>query len=120
MPGAKTLVAWMLAVGVVASVTGCSTADVPEALSMPSAAAPSEQNDVQSANGMTDPSVVQLPQGSDALGVVTASLIIATGDISKAVSEGQVTPSEVKYAVMAIQEGTLELWKARAEREQSE
>lgn len=72
-------------------------------------------SDSDTASTLTMPSSVQLPNGSNALGVVTAGVLIASGDISKAIETGQVTPSEVKYARLAIEEGTMDLWRELAE-----
>lgn len=64
--------------------------------------------------GYTDPSNVELPEGSDALGIVTAAIIITSGNIDEAIASGRVTAVEVDYAVLAIEEKTLNLWKDRA------
>jgi hypothetical protein len=59
----------------------------------------------------TDPATVELPEGSDALGVVTAAILITSGNIDEAIASGRVTAVEVDYAVLAIEEQTLNLWK---------
>lgn len=50
-----------------------------------------------------------------AKGVVKASVLISSGDIDAAVSEGLVTPAEVDAAQKAITEGTLQQWVDLAE-----
>jgi hypothetical protein len=62
----------------------------------------------------TDPANVELPEGSDALGVITAAILLTSGNIDEAIASGRVTAVEVDYAVLAIEEKTLNLWKERA------
>lgn len=94
---------------------GCSSVDVSD---MPSSSVTtSTEDETSNSSTVTEPAEVTLPAGSNALGVVTAGIIIATGDISKAIESGQVTPTEVKYATLAIEEGTLDKWRERAEAE---
>ena len=50
-----------------------------------------------------------------AFGVVLAAVLITSGDIEKALSEGLVTPEEVQEAQMAIAAGEVDLWRQRAE-----
>ena len=63
----------------------------------------------------TEPEAVELPSGSSARGVVVAALLLSSGDIERALLNGQVTPSEVKYATLALEEGTLNAWRELAE-----
>lgn len=95
------------------ALAGCSTMDV--ALPEESTVTITTPGESDSATSITMPSSVQLPNGSNALGVVTAGVLLASGDITKAIETGQVTPSEVKYARLAIQEGTMDLWREIAE-----
>lgn len=55
--------------------------------------------------------------GSDvtAKGVVLAAVVLVAGDIDKAVADGSVTAAEADAARNAIAEGTLDLWRQRAE-----
>lgn len=97
--------------------TGCATSsDIPGSLETPTADI--SKNGSSSTPAFTDPSSVTLPAGSSAFGVVTASLLMASGDVTKALESGQVTPSEVKYAALAVEEGTLEQWRMLAEKDQ--
>lgn len=47
--------------------------------------------------------------------VLLAAVILASGDIEKALTEGLVTSIDVDAAVAAIQDGTLNAWRERAE-----
>jgi hypothetical protein len=69
----------------------------------------------ESEPAFTVPEEVDLPSGSSPLGVVTAGILMASGDVTKALENGQITPSEVKYAALAIEEGTLDQWRMLAE-----
>ena len=96
-----------------AALAGCSTTEA--ALPEESTVTITTPGTSDSTASITTPSDVQLPNGSNALGVVTAGVLLASGDITKAIETGQVTPSEVKYARLAIQEGTMDLWRELAE-----
>lgn len=61
------------------------------------------------------PADVVLPEGSTATGVIVAAVLLTSGDIQEALSLGQVTPSEVEYAELAIKEKTLPQWQELAE-----
>ena len=50
-----------------------------------------------------------------ARGVVLAAVLLVAGDIDKGLAEGLVTPSEVSEARLAIDSGTLDMWRQRAE-----
>lgn len=67
----------------------------------------------------TEPSNVSPSEGSSASGVLTVISIIESGDTEKALEDGQVTPTEVRYASLAIEEDTTDQWRLRAEQEQS-
>ena len=49
--------------------------------------------------------------------VLLAAVILASGDIEKAIIEGLVTSSDVDAATAAIKDGTLDAWRERAETE---
>ena len=51
-----------------------------------------------------------LPPGVTAQGVVLASLLLASGDIERAVEAALVSPEEVELARDAIEAGTLQEW----------
>lgn len=56
-----------------------------------------------------------LPDGLSAQGVVLAAILLSTADISAAVAEGLVTPAEIDAATRAIEDGSLDFWRQRAE-----
>jgi hypothetical protein len=49
--------------------------------------------------------------------VLLAAVLLASGDIEKALTDGLVTPKDVDAAVSAIKNGTLDEWRQRAENE---
>lgn len=49
--------------------------------------------------------------------VLLAAVILASGDIEKAIIEGLVTSLDVDAAAAAIKNGTLDTWRERAETE---
>jgi hypothetical protein len=55
--------------------------------------------------------------GSDvtARGVVLAAVLLVAGDVEKALTKGLVSAPEVDAARKAIDEGTLDMWRQRAE-----
>ncbi|MFM6967618.1 MAG: hypothetical protein ACKOWN_01635 [Microbacteriaceae bacterium] len=55
-----------------------------------------------------------------AKGVVLAAVVLVAGDVDKALADGTVTASEVEAARKAITEGTLDLWRQRAEADGSQ
>lgn len=61
----------------------------------------------------------QLPEFVTAKGVVLATVIIATGNVSSAIEQGLVSPQEVDLARKAIAEGTVQDWVDAAEKEQA-
>jgi hypothetical protein len=98
--------------------TGCAaSSDAPAALEAQNSDISQDENGSSSTPAFTPPSSVNLPAGSSAFGVVTASLLMASGDVNNALESGQVTPSEVKYAALAVEEGTLDQWRMLAEKE---
>jgi hypothetical protein len=56
-----------------------------------------------------------LPEDVTAKNVLVAAILLSTSDIDGAVAEGIVTPAEVDAAAAAIKDGTLDLWRQRAE-----
>ena len=60
---------------------------------------------------------VSLPPGVTAQGVVLASLLLANGDIERAVEAALVSPEEVELARKAIEDDTLQEWVDRASTE---
>lgn len=56
-----------------------------------------------------------LPANVTAKNVLVAAVLLSTSDIDGAVAEGLVTPAEVDAAAAAIKNGTLDLWRQRAE-----
>jgi hypothetical protein len=59
-----------------------------------------------------------LPEDVTAKNVLAAAILLSTSDIEGAVAEGLVTPAEVDAAKVAIEDGTLDLWRQRAESDQ--
>jgi hypothetical protein len=47
--------------------------------------------------------------------VLLAAILLATGDIEKALSDGLVTVADIDAATAAITNGTLDVWRERAE-----
>ncbi|MEY4898450.1 MAG: hypothetical protein RL294_261 [Actinomycetota bacterium] len=54
-----------------------------------------------------------------ARGVVLAAVLLVAGDVEKALIKGVVTASEVEAARAAIAEGTLDMWRQRAEADEA-
>lgn len=73
---------------------------------------PSESMSVLAGNG-----ILTADLGTDvtARGVVLAAVLLVAGDVEKALTKGVVTASEVEAARAAIAEGTLDMWRQRAE-----
>jgi hypothetical protein len=89
-----------LAAIVAGSVTGCAMTVPSESTSVIAG------NDILTANLGTDVS---------ARGVVLAAVLLVAGDIDKGLAQGVVTPAEVTEARRAIESGTLDMWRQRAE-----
>lgn len=89
-----------LAVVVAGTVAGCATTVPNESMSI------IDGNDILTADLGTDVS---------ARGVVLAAVLLVAGDIDKGLAEGIVTPAEVEEARLAIDSGTLDMWRQRAE-----
>ena len=58
-----------------------------------------------------------LPADVSAQKVVLAAILLTTADIDAAVADGGGTPAEGDAATLAIKQGTLDLWRQRAERD---
>jgi hypothetical protein len=73
---------------------------------------PSESMSVLNGNG-----ILTADLGTDvtARGVVLAAVLLVAGDVEKALAKGLVTAPEVDAARKAIAEGTLDMWRQRAE-----
>ena len=56
-----------------------------------------------------------LPPDVSPQGVLTAAVLLKIANIEGAIQQGLVTPAEVAEARKALEEGTLDLWKQRAE-----
>ena len=93
-------VAIALAAVLPVTLAGCSTSVPTETTSI------IEGNDILTADLGTDLS---------AKGVVLAAVVLVAGDVDKALADGTVTAAEVEAARKAITEGTLDLWRQRAE-----
>ena len=68
------------------------------------------------ANTPKTSSTVHETTDTTAEGVLTAAVILSSGDIDTAVAEGIVTPSEVTAAKAAIESKTLDQWRQLAEK----
>ena len=54
-----------------------------------------------------------------ARGVVLAAVLLVAGDVEKALTKGLVTAPEVDAARKAIDEGTLDMWRQRADADEA-
>lgn len=82
------------------TVAGCATTVPTESMSV------IDGNDILTADLGTDVS---------ARGVVLAAVLLVAGDIEKGLAQGVVTSAEVDEARLAIDSGTLDMWRQRAE-----
>jgi hypothetical protein len=96
----RTAAAFTLAAILTGTVAGCAMTVPNESMSV------IDGNDILTANLGTDVS---------ARGVVLAAVLLVAGDIEKGLAEGIVTPAEVDEARLAIDSGTLDMWRQRAE-----
>ena len=58
---------------------------------------------------------LEVPEGVDPVRVVLTLVLLSSGDIEAAISEGLVSPKEVAIAVTAVDEGTIQDWIDAAE-----
>ncbi len=89
-----------LAVVFAGTAAGCATTVPSESMSV------LDGNDILTADLGADVS---------AQGVVLAAVLLVAGDIDKGLAQGVVTPAEVTEARLAIESGTLDMWRQRAE-----
>lgn len=73
---------------------------------------PTESMSVLNGNGIL---TADLGNDVTARGVVLAAVLLVAGDVEKALTKGLVTAPEVDAARKAIDEGTLDMWRQRAE-----
>ncbi len=92
--------AFALAAIFTGTVAGCAMTVPSESMSV------IEGNDILTADLGTDVS---------ARGVMLAAVLLVAGDIEKGLADGVVTPSEANEARLAIDSGTLDMWRQRAE-----
>ena len=71
---------------------------------------------VEEAQPETSAGELQVPDGVDPVRVLLAFVLMSSGDIEAAISEGLVTPEEVAIAVTAIEDETIQEWISIAER----
>lgn len=58
---------------------------------------------------------VQETTGVTAKGVLTAAVVLSSGQVDTALAKGIITPAEVEEARKAIETNTLEKWQQKAE-----
>lgn len=63
---------------------------------------------------------MKLAEDVSAQGVLLAAVLLSTADIEAALADGLVTPAEVDLAQKAIDDGLLDQWRERAERDLTE
>jgi hypothetical protein len=73
---------------------------------------PTESMSVLTGNGIL---TADLGNDVTARGVVLAAVLLVAGDVEKALTKGLVTAPEVDAARKAIDEGTMDMWRQRAE-----
>jgi hypothetical protein len=73
---------------------------------------PTESMSVLNGNGIL---TADLGNDVTARGVVLAAVLLVAGDVEKALTKGLVTAPEVDAARKAIDEGTMDMWRQRAE-----
>lgn len=100
--------------GALIALSGCS-AEESETPSPPAEVIEFPAVPADNVSSVPDP----LPEFVTAKGVVLATVIIATGNVSSAIEQGLVSPQEVDLARKAIAEGTVQDWVDAAEKEQA-
>lgn len=95
----KTVLSVALLGALALGVTGCATEAQP-------VVTPSATHDIL---------LRELPDDVSARGVILATILLSTADIQAAVESGLVTPAEVATAQQAISDGTVDIWRQRAE-----
>jgi uncharacterized lipoprotein YmbA len=93
-------------------VTTVATAVLLTTLAGCASSVPSESMSVLDGN-----EILTADLGNDvtARGVVLAAVLLVAGDVEKALTKGLVTAPEVQAARKAIEEGTLDMWRQRAD-----
>lgn len=81
--------------------------------------APSVPNESMSVINGNDILTADLGSDVTARGVVLAAVLLVAGDIDKALTKGLVTAAEVNAARKSIDEGTLDMWRQRAEADEA-
>lgn len=111
-PDARRVVALATVSFLLLAASGCaeSTAE-PDAPAAPTS--PTVPVEEEPTSAVPDP----LPEFVTAKGVVLATVIIATGNVSSAIEQGLVSPQEVDLARKAIAEGHVQDWVDAAEAE---
>jgi hypothetical protein len=74
--------------------------------------APEPSNSQQHANDILTRT---LPPEISAYGVLLAAIYLTAGDIDAGILSGKFSPDELLEAKLAIENGTLDLWRERAE-----
>jgi len=93
-------IAAMLFAGITGSLAGC---------------APSVDNETMSVIDGNEILTADLGSYVSAKGVVLAAVLLVAGDVDKGLAQGVVTPAEVDEARIAIDSGTLDMWRQRSE-----
>lgn len=75
----------------------------------------SEAEPVVTPSATSDILTKELPSDVTAKGVVLAAILLTAADIELSIESGLVTPREVATARQALEDGTLDLWRQRAE-----
>lgn len=81
--------------------------------------APTVPNESMSVLNGNDILTADLGTDVTARGVVLAAVLLVAGDVDKALNKGVITPAEVEAARTAIDEGTLDMWRQRAEADEA-
>jgi hypothetical protein len=81
--------------------------------------APTVPNESMSVLNGNDILTADLAPDVAARGVVLAAVLLVAGDVEKALTKGVITASEVEAARKAIDEGTLDMWRQRAEADEA-
>ena len=111
-PDARRVVALVTLSGLLLAASGCAeSAAEPNPPAYP--ASPTAPVEEEPTSAVPDP----LPEFVTAKGVVLATVIIATGNVSSAIEQGLVSPQEVDLARKAITEGHVQDWVDAAEKE---
>lgn len=100
----STTVALATVLAATAFLAGCATGVQSETMSV------IPGNDILTAN---------LANDVTAKGVVLAAVLLVAGDIDKAMTKGTVTQAEVDAAREAMADGTLDMWRQRAESDEA-